>query len=126
MLCLLWPIFIIAIYSYLDYLIRSLLFSLATMDLKTQGLTFPLTFWFYKASSLNLIYKSNRSEENDKDGKEPIDIELTVQKADPENDENEIEFRLSSVHGEDEQDIVKANYIESIQKQTDEENFTKR
>ena len=38
-------------------------------------------------------YKSNRLEENDKDDKESIDIDFTEQKADPENDENEIEFR---------------------------------
>ena len=40
-------------------------------------------------------------------------------------DENDIEFRWSGVQ-EDEVDIALANFIENLQKQTDEENFPKK
>ena len=39
--------------------------------------------------------------------------------ADPEN---AIEFKWFNVHGEDEEQFAKANLIESLQKQADEEN----
>ena len=44
--------------------------------------------------------------------KEPIDIELTKQNADPEIIKNAINFRLSDVQ-EEEEDIAKANFIEN-------------
>ena len=37
------------------------------------------------------------------------------------NDENSIDFRWSDVKEEDEEDIAVTNFIESLQKQTDEE-----
>ena len=71
-------------------------------------------------------YKGNSLEENDEEEKEPIDIELTEQKKTaPYNYENAIEFRWSGVQ-EDEEDIALANFIESLQKQTDEEIFPKK
>ena len=42
------------------------------------------------------------------------------------NDENAIDFRWSDVKEEDEEDTALANFIESLQKQTDEENFLKK
>ena len=57
-----------------------------------------------------------------KKNKEPINIELTEQKADPYNDENAFDFKWSGVKEEDEEDIAPENFIESLQKQTDEEN----
>ena len=42
------------------------------------------------------------------------------------NDENAIDFRLSDVKEEDEKDTSLANFIESLQKQTDEEIFQKK
>ena len=42
------------------------------------------------------------------------------------NDENAIDFRWSGVKKEDEEDSALANFIESLQKQTDEENFSKK
>ena len=41
------------------------------------------------------------------------------------NYENVIDFRWSGVQ-EDEEDIALANFIENLQKQTDEENFPKK
>ena len=38
-------------------------------------------------------YNSNSFEVNDEEEKEPINIELTEQKADPYNDENAIDFK---------------------------------
>ena len=35
------------------------------------------------------------------------------------NDENAIDFKLSDVKEEDEEDVALANFIESLQKQTD-------
>ena len=55
--------------------------------------------------------------------KEPIDIEFTEQNADPENNENAIDFRWSVVQEEDEDDVALTNFIECLQKQVDEENF---
>ena len=42
------------------------------------------------------------------------------------NDENAIDFKWSDVKEEDEEDIALANFIESFQKQTDEEDFSKK
>ena len=70
-------------------------------------------------------YNNNNLEENDEEVKEPINIELTVQKTDPYNDENEIDFKWLGVQ-EDGEDIALANFIESFHKQTDEENFPEK
>ena len=51
---------------------------------------------------------------SDEEEKEAVGIEFTEQKADPENDENVIDFRWSDIEGEDEEDIVKASLIESL------------
>ena len=45
-------------------------------------------------------------EENDEEEKEPINIEITEQKAGPYNDENAIDFKWSDVTEEDEDDIL--------------------
>ena len=42
------------------------------------------------------------------------------------NDENAIDFKWSEVKEEDEEDIALINFIESLQKQTDEEFFQKK
>ena len=49
-----------------------------------------------------------------------------LRKSGPFNDENAIDFRWSDVKEEDEEDVNKANFIESLQKQTDKENFPKK
>ena len=66
---------------------------------------------------------NNHLEEEDEEEKEAIEIEFTEQKADPENDENAFDFRWSDI---EEEDITKANLIESLQKQVNEENFPER
>ena len=48
---------------------------------------------------------------------------FSEKKVDTDNDENLINFRRSDVKGENEEDIAKANLIESLQNQTDEEIF---
>ena len=58
--------------------------------------------------------------------KEPINIELTDHKTDPYNDENSIDSKWSDLTEEDEEDIALANFIESLQMQTDEEIFSKK
>ena len=58
-------------------------------------------------------YKSNNLEENDEEEKEPIDIELTEQKINPYNDENDIDFKWSDV--KEEEDIALTSFIESLQ-----------
>ena len=65
-------------------------------------------------------------EENDEDEKQPINIELTEQQTDTYNDENAIDFKWSDLTEEDEEDIALVNFIESLQKQADEENFLKK
>ena len=65
-------------------------------------------------------------EENDREEKVWINIELTEQKTDPYNDENAIEFRLSDEKEDDEEDIALVNFNESLQKQADEEVFQKK
>ena len=57
--------------------------------------------------------------------KGPINIELTEQKAGPENDGNAIEFKWSDLQ-EDKEDIALTNFIEFLQKQVDDENFSKK
>ena len=65
-------------------------------------------------------------EENEKEKvKEQIDIEFSNKNADPENNENAIDFRWSGAQEEDSRDIASANFIESFQKQADYEIFTK-
>ena len=49
---------------------------------------------------------------NYEEEKDIIDIEFTDQKADPENDENVIDLRLSDVQ-EEEEDIAKANLMKA-------------
>ena len=46
-----------------------------------------------KTSCKNLIKYNNNLDENDEEEKDPISIELTEQKTDPYNDENDIDFR---------------------------------
>ena len=65
-------------------------------------------------------------EENDEEEKEPINIELTDKKTDPYNDENSIDSKWSDLTEEDEENIVLANFSESLQKQVDEEIFPKK
>ena len=60
---------------------------------------------------------NNNYEEEEK---ETVELEFTEQKANPEN---AINFRWPDIRGEDEEDIVKANLIENLQKQADEEIF---
>ena len=52
-------------------------------------------------------------------------LSLLIKKTDPYNDENSIDFRWSDVQEEGEEDIALANFIESLQKQTNEEIFIK-
>ena len=61
-------------------------------------------------------YNNNNLEENDEEEKEPISIELTDQKADPYNDKNSINSKWSDLTEEDEEDVVLANFIESLKK----------
>ena len=55
-------------------------------------------------------YNINSSEEKDEEEKEPINIELTEQKADSYNDENAIDFKWPGVQ-EDKEDIALVNFI---------------
>ena len=64
-------------------------------------------------------------EEKDEEEKEPINIEFIEQKVGPENDENAIDSKWSDLTEEDEKD-TKANFIENLQRQTDEEIFPKK
>ena len=72
-----------------------------------------------------LIKYNNSLEEKDEEEREPINIELTEQKTDPYNDENAIYLKWPGVKEEDDEDIALVNFIENLQKQTDEENFPK-
>ena len=56
-------------------------------------------------------YKNNNLEENDEEEKEPINIELTDQKSDPYNDENDIHFMRPGLQEEGEEDIALVNFI---------------
>ena len=80
----------------------------------------------WPVAEILIKYNNNSLEVNDDKEKEPINIELTEQKADPYNDENDIDFRWSDVKEEDEEDIALTSFIENLQKQTDEENFLKK
>ena len=70
-------------------------------------------------------YNSNNLEETMKKRRSQFILSL-LRKSDLYNDENAIDFRWSDVKEEDEKDITLANFIESLQKQTDEENFIKK
>ena len=61
--------------------------------------------------------QSQKLGENDEKEKEPIDIEFINHNADPENNENAIDFRQSDVQEEDNKEIAKVSLIESLQKQ---------
>ena len=50
-------------------------------------------------------------EENDKEEKEPIDIEFTKRKPDHENDENAIDFDGKIVPGEVSITLLKLNWL---------------
>ena len=70
-------------------------------------------------------YNSNNSEENNEEEKEPIDIELT------EHKQILIMMKIlltlnDQVKEEVEEDIALANFSESLQKQVDEEIFSKK
>ena len=65
---------------------------------------------------------NNNSEEEEK---VIVGTEFIEQKADPENDENAIDFRWLDIQGEDEEDIAKANLIENLQKQAVKKFFLK-
>ena len=79
----------------------------------------------YLPVSKTLIeYDNNNSKENKEEEIEPIHIECTNQKVCPENDEIAIDFRWSGVQEEDNEDITKVKFIESLQKQTNKENLT--
>ena len=67
---------------------------------------------------------SNNSDEEDEEEIETAGKEYIKQKAYLKNDENSIDFRWFDIWGEDEEDIAKANLIESLQKQADEENLS--
>ena len=64
-------------------------------------------------------------EENNEEIKQAIDIELTEQKADLENDKNAIDFRWSDEQMEDQEDIAQTHLIESLHKQANEKNYRK-
>ena len=72
------------------------------------------------------IDDNNNNSEEDEEENETIGIEFTEQKANAQNDENVINFRWLDIRVEDEEDIAKANMIESLWKQDDEEIFLKR
>ena len=66
-------------------------------------------------------------EENDEEEKEPINIELNNQKKTvPYNNENSIDSKWSDLTEEDEEDIAKANFIESLNKVKWWEIFSKK
>ena len=66
---------------------------------------------------------NNKSVEKDLEKKEEVGIKFTEQKPNLENDENAIDFRWPDIQGEYDEDIAKANLIESLQKQADKEIF---
>ena len=82
------------------------------------------------ASSLPVVktlieYNRNSLEESDEEEKEPINFELSEQNQIPIIMINGIDFKWSGVK-EEEEDVALANFIESLQKQTDEEIFKKK
>ena len=65
-----------------------------------------------KPVSKNLIkYNSNELKESDADENEPIDTEFTERMADPDIYDNAIDLWWSDVQWEDEEHIVKANWL---------------
>ena len=79
-----------------------------------------------QVAEILIKYNSNNLEEYDEEEKEPINIEFTDQKTVHYNDENSIDSKWSDLTEKDEEDIALANFIESLQKQTDERNFQKK
>ena len=55
-------------------------------------------------------------EKNNEEEKKPIDIEFNKQNVGFENNENDIDLRLSDVQEDDREDIAQANFFESLQK----------
>ena len=53
-----------------------------------------------KHTIILIKYNNNSLDENDEEGKEPINIDLTEQKTDPFNNENAIDFRWSDAKEE--------------------------
>ena len=70
------------------------------------------------------LIKYNNNLKKNYEKEEPINTEVTEQKTYPYNDENAIDFKWYGLQEEDEEDIALANFIESLQMQTDEENFS--
>ena len=70
-------------------------------------------------------YNSSCSQKNDEIRKGADRYWVYWSKRRSWNDENAIDFKWSDVK-EDEKDTALANFIESLQKQTDEENFLKK
>ena len=52
-------------------------------------------------------------------------LSLLSKKTDPKNNEYTFDFRWTNGQQEDEEDIVKENFIDSLQKKTDEEELKK-
>ena len=71
-------------------------------------------------ANILIKYNNNNLEEKDEEEKEQIDIELTDKKTELYNDENAIDFKWSDLTEDDEEDIVLANFTESLQNQFDE------
>ena len=67
-----------------------------------------------------LIRYNNNLKEKDEEEKKPINIG-SPSKNRSWNDENASDFKWSGVQEKDEEDIALANFIERLQKQTDEE-----
>ena len=80
----------------------------------------------WPVAEILIKYNNNNLKVNDKEEKEPINIEFYWGKSDPYNDENSIDSKYSDLTEEDEEDIALANFIESLKKrQTDEKIFPK-
>ena len=62
----------------------------------------------WPVAEILIKYNKNNLEENDEEEKEPINIEITCDKADPYNDENFIDSKWSDLTKEDEEDIALA------------------
>ena len=69
-------------------------------------------------------YNSNNLEENEEE-RESIDIEFTERKPDLYNDENAIDIKWLNVQEKYEEEIALVNFIEGLQKQIDNEFFSK-
>ena len=67
------------------------------------------------------IFHKNNLEETMKKWRSQLILSL-LRKIWSYYDENAIDFRWSDVKKEDEKDVTLTNFIESLQKQTDEEN----